>query len=111
MKLHRTRHRHRPPTPGRSADDWAGRNELADLRDDLRRQDPELAAAFAGFDARSLPLWARPLTWVIGSVVVVAAAVIAVLWAGFVVLGVLAFVLVLGALVLLSAGTPDGRRG
>ena len=107
MNLHRGPRRARPDVPGSPVGGWAGRDELADLRDDLRRQDPDLAAAFAGFEAQSLPLWARPLTWCIGSVVAVAVAVVGVLSAGLAVLGVLALVLVLGALALLSAGTTE----
>lgn len=109
MNVHRDRHRHPtdPQVPGPSVGGWAGRDDLADLRDDLRRQDPDLAAAFAGFDARSLPLWARPVAWVIGSVLAVGAAVIGVLSGGLAVLGVLALIVVLGALGVLSAGTAE----
>jgi hypothetical protein len=112
MNLHRTRHRPvpRPPrVPGSPVGGWTGRNELADLRDDLR-QDPELAGAFAGFDAGARPVWARPVSWWIGSVLVIAALVMTVWWAGLVVLGLLPLVVVPGALVLLAAGKSD-RRG
>jgi hypothetical protein len=107
MNPHRTR---RPAqVPGSPVGGWAGRDELADLRDELR-QDPELAGAFAGFDVGSRPVWAKPASWWIGSVVVIAALVIAVWWAGLVVLGVLPLVAVPGALVLLAGGRSD-RRG
>ena len=97
------------PSPHRSHGrdgslDSGERHALADLRDDLRRADPELAASLAGLGVPS------PVLWWLGTCGAVLVAVLAVWFGGLRVLGVLAFVLVFGAplLVGLAGPAPDG---
>jgi hypothetical protein len=82
---------------------------LADVRDELLAHDPALADFFASFNRRAEPWWARPVPWLCGSVLVLAAMTAAVWLVALAALGVIALLLLLGALVLVPlAASPDG---
>jgi Protein of unknown function (DUF3040) len=93
----------KPPPAGTPAELHA----LAGIRDDLVREDPGLAGAYARFGERSVARWARPGPWCLGSPLALTATALAVRFLGLVVLGVLTVLLVLGGLVLVAAASPS----